>query len=67
MNIDLEFHLNNIQIRVETHRFQARIKIVDWSKLSELEEPDEQPIEVSDDENEPIQPKKINKNLIKPQ
>ena len=52
MNIDLEFHLNNIQIRVETHRFQARIKIVDWSKLSELEEPDEQPIEVSDDENE---------------
>ena len=34
---------------------------------SKLEEPDEQPIEVSDDQNEPIQPKKQMKNFIKSQ
>ena len=36
-------------------------------ELLELEPPDEQPIKVSDDENESIPPRKINKNLIKPQ
>ena len=36
-------------------------------ELLELEEPDEQPIEVSDDESEPNSSKKMNKNLIKPQ
>ena len=33
---------------------------------SKFEEPDEQPIEVSDDENQSIPSKQINKNSIKP-
>ena len=36
-------------------------------ELSDLEEPYEQPIELSDGENEPYPPKEINKNIIKPQ